>query len=55
MKFSFEKCRKIKNPSKETLDGFEYILMYFYFNKSSTNEGNKPKAMFKPIEITATA
>ena len=40
---------------------FGFFSVYFnlkklsYFNKSKTNDGNKPKAMFKAIEITATA
>ncbi len=47
---------KTKSPSKETLDGLVFILIvFFYFNKSRTKDGNKPKAIFNTIEIIATA
>lgn len=56
MNFSFETLYNITNPSKETLDGFFiFLILKFYFKRSKTNEGNKPKAIFKPIETTATA
>ncbi|RKR09994.1 hypothetical protein C8C83_1658 [Flavobacterium sp. 90] len=57
MIFSYIKIySKIKSPSKETLDGLVFILIvFFYFNKSKTKDGNKPKAIFNTIEIIATA
>lgn len=36
-------------------DGFSVLILKFDYNKSSTKEGNNPKAIFKSIEITATA
>jgi hypothetical protein len=39
---------------KFLMDLYVYELI-FYFNKSKTKDGNKPKAMFKAIEITAVA
>lgn len=31
------------------------MMIIFYCNKSKTKDGNKPKTIFKVIEITATA
>ena len=52
---SFQNSLKAKNPFTEA-NGFIFIFNeIFYFNKSKTKEGNKPKTMFNVIEITATA
>ena len=45
-----------KKTIKITFDGFIlYFLGLVYPNKFNTTEGNKPKAIFKTIAITATA
>jgi hypothetical protein len=44
-----------KNPSKFFLMGFCILLCNYYTSKSKTKDGNKPKAIFNTIAITATA
>jgi len=44
-----------KKPVKIAFDGFEYKgNVICYANKSSTTDGNNPKAIFNAIDATAT-
>lgn len=44
-----------QKPSERILMVLVFLILKFDYNKSSTKEGNNPKAIFKSIEITATA
>ena len=52
---SLQNSMKAKNPLTEISGSLFMLTVMFYFNKSKTNEGNKPKTIFNTIEITATA